>query len=280
MKNNLLTGIKMLYDNQTLMKAPRISMLLAFLVLLVNVTFISAPNAIGLMRGVEVITYIDDVEVAFAKMYDSGLNCVVSQEAIMVCEGPFEETYGAYAFEWVEAIDLDAVEVSTILFSAEEAAIVYVENPMTEDEELTVLIGRFHLLGGFDFSTIEMLAEDSEDVANYYDEVTEHFLRNLYFSNFTLYITIIYLTQFAQLFLYVMVVSLFYLLLNYRAKMKKITWSASFKITVVAMSGPALLAALFGFIAPEWAGIIFVFVYLARIIVLYYRINRVEETLT
>ena len=274
MNKKIITFGKALYSNTDLLKLTKIPLLLLALMLFVNVSLVSAPNFMGYMEGVETTENLEGIDEAFTEMYESNLDCRVSEESEMQCEGDMQAMYGDYQFEYADTLDVSNIDESTIIFTPDEAAIVY------QGDRTVAVSGNYSLVQGFDFSTIKDNAEDSDDTLDtFYQDNTNFFLENLYYSDLSQQIGIVYTVQFAQTFIYVVVVSLLIQMVNFRASIKKITYQAALRITILAMTGPALLAAILGFWIPGWAYLVFTMVYLIRIIVIYYSINRRSETL-
>ncbi len=274
MNKKIITFGKALYSNTDLLKLTKIPLLLLALMLFVNVSLVSAPNFMGYMEGVEATQDLEGIDVAFTEMYETNLDCRVSEESEMLCEGDMQAMYGEYHFEYADTLDVSEIDESTIIFTPDEAAVIY------QGDHTAVVSGNYSLLQGFDFSTIEDTATDSENiVGEFYKNNTSFFLENLYYSDMSQQIGIVYTVQFAQTFIYVIVVSLLIQMVNFRASIKKITYQAALRITILAMTGPALLSAILGFWIPGWAYLVFTMVYLIRIIVVYYSINRRSETL-
>lgn len=272
MKNKLFTFIKMFYDNTVLLRAWKAGILLTALVLFINVSLVSAPNYVGYMNGVDSIHQLHGIDEAFADMYEDELDCRV-EDARMQCDLDEARTYGDYTVRFTEAYDLQEVDEPSIILTPDEAAVVY------HGEGRTVVEGDYTLLSNFDFSTVKSDAEDADSKADYYGDSTNFFLKNLYYSELEETVGLVYTVQFGQTLMYAVFVSLMIMTVNFKASIKKITYNASLRITIFAMTGPALLAAVLGLWISSWAYMLFTVIYLARIIVLFYKINRSDYTI-
>lgn len=273
MKDKLFTFIKMFYDNKTLLRAWKAGVLLTALVLFINVSLVSAPNYVGYMNGVDSINQLHGVDEAFEGMYEDRLDCKV-EDTKMQCEGLDQaRTYGDYTVRFTDSYDLQAEDESSIILTPDQAAIVY------HDDGRTVVEGDYSLLSDFDFSTVKSDAEDAESVEGFYEDNTNFFLKNLYYSELEETVGMVYTVQFGQTLMYVIFVSLMIMTVNFKASIKKITYNASLRITIFAMTGPALLSAVLGLWISSWAYMLFTVLYLARIIVLFYQINRSDYTI-
>ncbi len=281
MKAKMEWFVHMLYSTKEVLKAHKASFVLVFILLFVNIALISVPNFIGIWRGVDRVDDLEGIHEAFQEMYEARLPCAIETSAQMICDDVENQTFGMYDFviDPDFKIDEDELEVvierSSIFVTTEDISIVYVR----EDGSGVVVSGDYRLLQGFDFSSIKDRDEAQNDRTDYYDSVTNMFLRNVYYSTMQDNMFIVYSAQFVQMLLYVMFVSVIMMVLNYKAKIKKLSYSASVKITVFTMTGPAFLAAVLGFIIVGWASILFTALYLVRIILVYYKINTIQETL-
>ena len=75
--------------------------------------------------------------------------------------------------------------------------------------------------------------------------------------------------QLIQTMLYLFTISLMLLVSNYRAKVKKITFSQALRVTIIALIGPALISGFVGFIEVTLAGIVFITLYSLRMMYVY-----------
>lgn len=273
MKNKLFTFIKMFYDNKTLLRAWKAGVLLTALVLFINVSLVSAPNYVGYMNGVDSVNQLHGVEEAFEGMYEDNLDCRV-EDTKMQCDDLDEaRTYGDYTVRFTDSYDLESVDESSIILTPDQAAVVH------HEDGRTVVEGDYTLLSDFDFSTVKGDAGDADSKEAFYEDNTTFFLKNLYYSQLEETVGMVYTVQFGQTLMYVLFVSLMIMTVNFKASIKKITYNASLRVTIFAMTGPALLSALLGLWISSWAYMLFTILYLARIIVLFYQINRSDHTI-
>lgn len=283
MKRKLELFVKMFYDNNAVLKANKASLLMTVIVLFMNVALISGPNFVGLMQGSEQIHNLENVYEAFDDLYEYELPCHINEQSQMECEetGPLE--FGVYTFRYVNSFSSDDlndedVEISTILFSKDEAAIVYIHD--TNEEKNQIIQGDYSLLRGIDFSQVKSnSAESSQTETVYFYSYTTMFLEDIYYSRLVQNSLMVYTTQFFQFLLYTFFVSIMFMVLNFKAKFKKVNYLASFKITIFSATGPALLTAALGLFITAWAAMLFVVLYLIRVILVYFKINSVETTI-
>jgi len=274
MKNKLTVFVRSFYFNSDVLKAYKIGGFLAFILFLVNIMLISFPPVRGAITSTPDYEDFPGINEAFHDIYEREIPCVLDDFSL-TCDGEVDSFQaGAYRFEIVDEMrdDLDVSE-NTIYLGETEAAIIYVD----EDDNRTILSSNYATQPTLDFSTVMQRAEDSDDMTAYYDRQTQSFMNNLYFSEVASTMLIIYPAQLAQIGLYVLLVGFMLLISNYKAKMKKLTVGSALKITVSAMTGPALVAALLGIFIPQWAVLIFTIAYLVRIVALYFEISASDQ---
>jgi len=276
-KEKLTTFIKMFYSNKTLLRARKASFFPAFLLLIVNAMLVTIPTVAGLVQGLERGDDFDDLHHAFREAYRDRLDCRI-EERELTCTELTRTRYGAYDFIHVEDMPetLEDIDESSVILGPSYAAIIQVDET---DDSRKILRGSYTLHGDLDFSRVQEGAEEAEDDQVYQDTVTDFFLDNLYYANIAEGMLFLYPAQFFQTAVYVLLVSPFFLITNYRSPVKKIDFATALKLTIFAMTGPALLAAVLGWPLAGWASLMFTIVYLLRIIAVYYRVNNLEEPL-
>jgi len=276
-KEKLTTFIKMFYSNKTLLRARKASFFTAFLLLVVNAMLVTVPTVAGLVQGLERGEEFDDIHAAFREAYVDRLDCRIADREL-TCDDLQKTTYGAYAFIHVEDVPetLEDIEESSVILGRRHAVIIHVDET---DGSQRILQGSYTLHGDLDFSRVQEGAVEADDERVYQDTVTDFFLDNLYYANIAEGMLFLYPAQFFQTALYVLLVSPFFLITNFRAPVRKIDYATALKITIFAMTGPALLAAVLGWPLAGWASLMFTIVYLLRIIAVYYRVNNLEEPL-
>jgi hypothetical protein len=79
--------------------------------------------------------------------------------------------------------------------------------------------------------------------------------------------------------IYLIIISIMFQVLNYRTKIKKISYKGGLKIIILSMLGPALLTAVLGVFFTAWAAMLFIFLFAIRILFVYYKINKTKETI-
>ncbi len=274
MKDKLLLFVKSFYRNDLLLKAYKLGGGLTFVLLIINIMLVSVPPVLGSLTNTADYEDFPAINEAFATLYDKEIDCVL-EDSQMQCEteGPIEA--GEYTFEYVDSIpQASQFDSSKIYFTPNDTAIVHVDG-----EAQTILSANYATQMDLDFSEVAQRASDSGDVSQHYNTQTENFINNLYFSSVGSTMMVVYPAQFAQMGTYIVLVGLMLMITNYKAKFKKITVPSAMKITIAAMTGPALLTAILGLVAAQWSFLIFTIVYLVRIIAVYYRINATEVPL-
>lgn len=260
---------KMLFNNEELMKSKEISLFIVAIILLINVSLISVPNFVGKVDGVSSISNIEGIEEVFTELYDIELDCSIDENSIMECSNFVDFTINDYLIRYDNIIDLETVDESTVYFSEEYLTIVYVD----EDDLAYGISGNFSKLNNFSFS--EILTSDYEELTKdeYYEEVTDIFLTNIYFSTLEDDFTLIYLSQFAQIFIYILVLAGMFMLVNLGSDILNLKFKDSIKLVVLSMTGPAFISAILGLFIIAWANILFLLIYGLRLMFVYYMIN-------
>lgn len=272
--NKIKLFFRMLFDNNALLKSNQFPLILVLLLFFVNVSLISVPNFYGLADSVRIINHMDGIYETLEEMYVEEMPCRVT-EAKMVCnEDTLKDQYGNYKIQYGGELDTDVIEESMIFLGEDYMAIIYVD----ASDTAYIMSGDYALLETYDFTNIYPNESEMND-ADYTEYVSDLFLQNIYYSNIGEQIYIVYTTQFAQTAIYVIILSIMLLILNYKAAIKKISYTASVKMVIVAMTGPALLTALLGGFILGYAGLVFIIAYGLRMMFMYYKINSHEGTI-
>lgn len=265
--------VRMLFDNNALLKSNQFPLLLVLLLFFINVSLISVPNFYGLADSVRIINQLDGVYETLEEMYIEDMPCQVVEEEMLCEEENLASSYGQYKIQYLGDLDTDQVEESMMYLGAEYMAIIHVEG-----ETAYILSGDYALLEGFDFQEVYPNQSDLS-LEDYTENVSDLFLQNLYYSNFGEQVFLVYSTQFAQTAIYVVMLSIMLLILNYKAMVKKISYTASVKMVIVGMTGPALLTAILGGFILGYAGLVFIILYGLRMMFMYYKINKHEGSI-
>lgn len=267
--------VKMFFSNTEVLESTKFKIIVIALIFLINVSLISTPNFFGKMESINSITDLSNIEEAFTEMYEDNLNCYI-ENTEMICDIDDGLSYQGYDVIYTEEFLLDDVDSSTIYFTKEAVAIYYV----TDRDQVFSLVGNYRLLDGFDFRTIS--SEDTGDLTQneYYLQVTDSTLSAIYYSTLDQHLMLIYLGQFLQTVIYVFVVSSLFMLMNFKAKTRKLSYLNSFKIIITSMTGPALLVAIIALINPSLGSLLFFIIYAIRAMLIYYKINFSDNTYT
>jgi hypothetical protein len=271
--NKVKLFFRMLFDNNALLKSNQFPLLLVLLLFLINVSLISVPNFYGLADSVRIINRLDGIYETLEEMYTEEMPCEVREEQMVCEETNLQESYGNYKIQYLGELDTEQVEESLIYLGKDYMAILYVEG-----ETAYIMSGDYRLLEGFSFADVYPNESDLSE-EDYPEYISDLFLQNIYYSNVGEQIYLVYTTQFAQTAIYVIMLSIMMLIVNYKAMVKKITYTASIKIVIVGMTGPALLTAILGGFILGYAGLVFILAYGLRMMFMYYKINKHEGTI-
>jgi hypothetical protein len=272
---NLKEDIKLLWSNKALINAVRINLVFVIILAFINVSLISIPNYFGVLNGIRSIDNLEQIVEPFRLMYDEEIPCQIDEAFTLTCDANIDGTYGPYEVVYQEVINTSGITESTIFFGAKNFMIIYID-----DQDIAYdLAGDYRLLEAFDFKDVNTQNHQFDTLEEHYDNVTDIFLSNIYFSSLGERVFLIFSTQFAQIAIYVIVISVMFMILNYRAKVPQISYLAAVKITILGMTGPALLAAIIGVFLNAWGSILFTLIYAIRMMFIYYAVHRTEGTI-
>ncbi|MFU8793557.1 MAG: hypothetical protein ACNA7K_05970 [Acholeplasmataceae bacterium] len=272
---NIKEHIKLLWDNRSLIKAAKINLIFVLILLFVNVSLVSIPNYYGVLNGIRSIEYLEDIDETFKLFYEQEIPCEIDQTYTFSCSEPIDGVYGSYQVYYQETISTENITESSIIFGSKNIIILYID----QEDMVYELAGDYRLLEAFDFSSIKDQPHQYETLDAHYESVTDVFLSNVYFSSVGERVFLIFSTQFAQIAIYVVIISIMFMILNYRSKTPKISYLAAVKITILAMLGPALLSAIVGVFLNVWGSILFTLLYAIRMMFVYYAVHRTVEVI-
>lgn len=275
MKEKLTLLFKALYSNKAVLQTHQFKLIPILFLFIINVSLVSVPNFYSVYDGVSQIERFDNVHEVFETFYDEPIPCQIDDEALFICEElPTHTELHGYEIVFFGDLDLENLDRSTIYFGEDTFALFYI-NPDNEDFFMS---GTYATLTGFDFGDIRDTALDSDSPQVVYEEATDIFLTNIYFSQLNDQFFLIYSGQFIQMMIYVVILSIMFMILNYRAPIRKLSYTAAIKFIIVAMFGPAFLTALMGPIITAWASIMFILIFGLRIMFVYIQINTAKKT--
>lgn len=265
--------VKMFVSNKEVLKARHVKGWIIVLLFIVNVSLISVPNFVGKMQSIDIIDNLVGVEEAFNAIYDAELDCKVV-DLKMECNGTYPDSFGDYNFIYAPEMNADSITESTIYFAEKSIAVIYVDDA----EIATVISGDYSLLNGFDFSIVKTNEYGDLTQSEFYESTNDHVLTGIYYSTLSAQFSMIYLSQFLQILIYLIVVATIFLLMNFKANEKKLSFYNANKIIVASMTGPALLVAIMGVFFTGFASVLFFIIFAVRVMFLYYRMNFSKET--
>ena len=273
MSSKMKSFFKMFFSNTEVTKAYKFPMIFIVLLLFVNVSLISVPNFYGKMDSVNTISNLEGIEEALELIYEDQLDCVLV-DTVMDCNIVNGTMYGNYEVRFDDEMDLSDVDSSTIYFSKDVIVFVYVD-----DLEMAYTIsGDYSLLDTFDFTEISTNDTGELTRQEYYGEINDLLLSGIFFSTLSQQLGLIYVSQFMQVFIYLIFITLIIMLMNFKAPTKKVTFINANKIIIASMTGPAFLVAILGMIIPTWASIMFFIIFAIRVMMLYYKMNFSDVT--
>lgn len=265
----LKSFFKMLFNNKEILKSKDFNIFVILLIFFINVSLVSVPNFYGKIDGVNSISNIVGIEEVLVELYDMELDCSVDNNSELTCNNFTDFVIADYNIIYSDVIDLTDIDSSTLYFSKEYITIIYVD----QDDLAYLISGNYSKLNGFSFNEIKSSDYGELTKSEYYEDISDIFLTNIYFSNLEDDFALIYVSQFAQILIYTLILSGMFMLVNLGGSEINLRYNDSLKLVVVSMTGPALVSAILGIFIIAWASILFLLVYGLRLMLLYYLVN-------
>ncbi len=237
---------KILYSNKTILKFKGVNIFFIFILFFLNTALIISPLFMNRANidAEELLGRFDGLEEAFAELYDSNLDCDITEYAR--CGLP--ESANGYEI----VIEGEPTTDKFIWFTDVLA--------IQERPEETALVGTYDFLEGYTFNPTDYKAN------------TEGIVYAMSASTVGRDYFVMYTGQFIQNAIYLMAIAAMMMIANYRQAKRKITYTEAVKVSVMAMLGPALIAAVAGTVFAAFATLIFMAVYAIRMMYVYYGI--------
>lgn len=266
-------NIKALWSNKEVVEVSKFRLVWMIITFFIVVILISIPSYFGLLKGLSDIELLKGLDESFQELYNEPLPCYVNEEAMMVCLNQDMDQAGDYKVLYQNIIVTEGITSSTLIFGKEQFAAIYVD----EENQAYVVIGNYIPLKGFDFREVNL--EYEGELSVHQQNITDIFISNIYNSTIDQKIFLIYITQFSQALIYVVIISFMLMIVNFRSKIRKISFIASIKIIIGAMVGPALLSAIVGVFFKGWGILVFTIIFAIRMMFVYYQVHRTTETI-
>ncbi len=237
---------KILYSNKAILKFKGISIFVIFILFFINTALITSPLFMNRanINAEELLGKFDGLEDAFVEIYDLGLDCDITEYAS--CGLP--ESANDY-----EIVIEGEPTTDRFIWFTDVLAI-------QERPEETALIGSYDFLEGFTLNPTDYKAN------------TEGIVYAMSASTVGRDYFILYTGQFIQNAIYLMAIAAMMMIANYRQAKRKVTYTEAVKVSVMAMLGPALVAAVLGTFLAAFATLIFMATYAIRMMYVYYGI--------
>lgn len=268
-KNN----IKALWSNKEVLEVSKFKLVYMIMTFFIVIIMISIPSYFGLLKGLSDIELLKGLDESFQELYNESLPCYIDDDAMMVCLNQNITRAGDYTVLYQNIMVTEGITESTLIFAKYEFAAIYVD----EENQAYVVTGDYSPLKGFDFRDVNVDYEG--DLITHQQEITDIFISNIYNSTLDQKMFLIYITQFSQALIYVVIISFLLMIVNFRSKIKKISYVASIKIIIGSMVGPALLSAIVGVFLSGWGILSFTILFAIRMMFVYYQVHRSTETI-
>jgi|GEM_PF-4160461 len=247
---------KMLYSNDAILNARKYSFAVIFIVFFLNVMILSAPlyNARATVDVDNVIETLA-LEEAFDDIYALDLPCKFTDTIVCTEDIPIQQV-GDYKLVVLQEVPDD----NYLLFAEDYIQIKY--------SEQSAYSGYYTYLEGMDLKATDNNYEKTETIM--YGILSSSIVQDFYQ---------IFVGQFLQYLLYFLAVSMLLNAANFKQKVKKISYGASVKITIVSMLGPAAFTSIIGFFYLPLAAVVFMSIYSLRMMFVYFKILNSKESL-
>ena len=273
---------KTLYSNRELLKTNTWSVAKMVIIFILNISLICAPFFMSRTKTneLDVRGYMPGIDQALKELYQLELPCQVINQTF-TCQNTDSQKlsltgYDLYLFP--TALESINTSESRIIFYEKMISLHYVDNE--DDRNNYNLDSSYRLLEGMDFEKInrEDLNLENFQEEDFYIYVNDVLISAVLSGNLPSDLSTIYLAQFVQTILYVLIMSLMLMAVNLRRQVKKLYYMSALKYTVFGITGPALVAAVIGLFSTLLGTILWSAIYVVRIILLYTKINNTEGT--
>lgn len=255
---------RILYTNDEIIKQKDAKWYLVLMVFISSIILIAAPfvSARLLTSPESLIEQFDGIENGLIKTF-SEYDCEIQQFQLS-CQQPFDSfTDNGYLF-LVNVSDHQEVTVNN-------------QYVMLSSSQVVVYNNQNHVQGGYEFlegSSFNDLLKIKETQNITSRELAAHFLQNIYQSNIRTLIPQTYISIFVQYVIYVLLVSWVNMAINANKLKIKITFRQMLTMNVLAMFSLALFSGVIGLVSPVNATALFPLLYMARIVMLYFKLLR------
>lgn len=258
---------RILYSNDEIIKQRNTKWYFAVIIFIVSVMLIATPfvSAKLLESPKSLMNQFKGVENGMIQAL-TDYDCQITNKTLD-CQQEFSTyTNGDYQFfiNVTQGQELDLPD-KYVLFSKEVVTI------FTRDGHLQ---GDYTLLDGTSFNELLELKEE-ENLDN--QTLTGHLLQNINQSTLSTHIPQTYISVFIQYFIYVGLVSLVNMAINANRLKEKISFKQFVTMNILAMFSLALITAIIGLFSPVNATAIFPLLYMARVIMIYFKLLKSNQ---
>lgn len=260
--------IEGLYKSEVALQAYRFNWLIIIVMLFSVIMMSSLPSLV--MRYEFNSQLIDekfpDIYPSFVQLYEDELDCKVDDQAKLVCKNPQDFKAGKYNVTFKET---DTPQPFTIYLMDDQFAV-----SSFVDNEHQPLVGTYNLLHGFDFSKIKSQKPSDVTNAEYYLNITNEFLKNVYLSTYDIGAIMAMMMSFLQIMVYIPLMAALLVFGNKGlpgVPESKLKYKDAIKIIVYLALTPALITAMVSFVWPTIGAYTFLMLFAIRIIMVYFK---------
>ncbi|MGL5978712.1 MAG: hypothetical protein ACRCZJ_06950 [Erysipelotrichaceae bacterium] len=253
--NRLKVMARALYSSKAVVKMRDMNLAISIVLFLLVTSIISVPFYIARFQVSEqdALAMLPGFEASFTQLVQQEACAFV--DATLACGGEKTVSYGGYTYYLEQDAPAQAATKS-VYFGPTTVVIV------GESEE-SVVAGTYTTFGDLSFSELaDFIAGEQGDA------YVPLFVKNLLLSGLNFDLVMIYMTNLLQNVTYLFLASLMLFFTGLR-KQRGIRYFEAFKVTIYAMVGPALLAALVGMVSTAYGSILYPVVFMARATFIY-----------
>ncbi|MEI7667400.1 MAG: hypothetical protein WCI62_00200 [Erysipelotrichaceae bacterium] len=255
----MVQWIRILYDNKALIKYKNLKMRFIIPLFLLIVLFVSIPNFIGLYtsKAKDVLSNYNEFSSDFITLIKT-VDCTITDKLTSVgYEGNGNNAIILSKYKvWINPNER-IIDKNTIS--------LYKDYVMIVGDDKNYILGDYALLGGYNFTLIRQQLNNGNIKAA---DVASTFVKSVYLSQFNTNIILIYMGLLFNLGIYTAVIPFLFRYVSTKIP-RPLNFKRSLAVIVQSMFMPAMLSAIFGFIIPNQAFLIFLMLIVFRIVWLY-----------
>lgn len=256
--------IKIVYSNQAIINQRKLKFHFTLILFIVSLMLVVNPFIMARLTQTpqQLMDQFPQVENGLMQVLNE-FDCSVENNTLSCNQGFTEKELNGvtYFINAKEGQELQATQ-EYVLLSDKQVIFKNVNSTISGD---------YSLLEGQSFDDL-LAMKESEGATD--QEFVGHLLQNFHQSTLGTQIPMTIISIFIQYTIYVLLVSGVFLAINLNKLQEPISFMEMINMNVMAMFSPALISAVIGLFSPENATALFPLIYMARIIMLYFKLMR------